>query len=168
MAPIYGLVYNWDLLDDEFLRPGVLTAVNSKQVAISKIMNLVDYSDPMSVADFESLTDWMEGFLGENNGADEPFSDFYYPILKQSRETIVASSKSFLVGLIIVTRPWHYLIRNILPEGSSGIHVVIGNDCNQSFTYEIDGPRVIFLGNGDRHEVEYDSMMVRLRCIFKI
>ena len=134
--------------------------LNQKKVVISETQNLVDYTDAESIAMFESLKGWMEGYLGKDNGADAPFSDFYYPIMRQARDSVLQPENGTVVGTIIVTRPWHYLIQNILPEGSRGIHVVIGNKCNQSFTYEIDGPRVHFLGSGAIYETQYESMVV--------
>ena len=46
---------------------------------------------------------------------------------------------------------------NLLPEGIDGIYIVVRNQCNQQFTYMINGPNVECLGNGDLHEVEYDE-----------
>ena len=51
-------------------------------------------------------------------------------------------------------------MKNLLPEGVAHIVAVVENSCNQSFTFEIDGPRANFLGSGDRHETGYDHMKV--------
>jgi class 3 adenylate cyclase len=55
---------------------------------------------------------------------------------------------------------WRELLRNVLPSGSVGIMVVVGNDCNQSFSYRINGPTPVYMGFGDLHEVAYDKMGV--------
>jgi hypothetical protein len=47
---------------------------------------------------------------------------------------------------------------DLLPEGVTGIVTVIRNTCNQSFTYEINGPEATYLGEGDLHETKYDDM----------
>jgi Adenylate and Guanylate cyclase catalytic domain len=47
--------------------------------------------------------------------------------------------------------------RNILPDGSNGIHIVFRNPCTESFTYQVNGPKVEYLGVGDRHDKKYDS-----------
>lgn len=49
-------------------------------------------------------------------------------------------------------------MRNILPNGSDGIVVVIDNPCNPSFTYEINGPTTRYIGKGDLHDGKYDRM----------
>ena len=51
-------------------------------------------------------------------------------------------------------------MQKLLPEGVSDIVAVVENNCNQSFTFSIDGPRANFVGSGDRHESEYDNMKV--------
>ena len=53
-------------------------------------------------------------------------------------------------------------MKDLLPEGVSNIHVVVQNNCNQSYTFDIDGPRANFVGTGDFHEAEYDYMKVRV------
>jgi Adenylate and Guanylate cyclase catalytic domain len=47
---------------------------------------------------------------------------------------------------------------NILPPGSDGIHIVFRNPCSASFTYQINGPNVKYMGIGDRHQHKYDNM----------
>jgi hypothetical protein len=50
------------------------------------------------------------------------------------------------------------MMKNILPEGSDGIVLVVDNACTPSFTYQINGPRVQFLGGGDLHDKSYDDL----------
>jgi hypothetical protein len=142
----------------------MLTVLETKSVIIGTTLNVVDPTDPASVTDGEETENWMKGYLGENNGASQPLSAFYYPIMKNTKESVTIADESPLVGIIAMTLSWHHLIENILPEGSHGIHVVFGNECNQSFTYIIQGPDVVFDGNGDLHEKRYEKMKV---CCFK-
>jgi class 3 adenylate cyclase len=51
----------------------------------------------------------------------------------------------------------------VLPKDSNGVHVVIDNECTRSFTYQINGPVVKYLGPGDRHDKGYDGHVVRRR-----
>ena len=46
--------------------------------------------------------------------------------------------------------------RNLLPQGVEGIFAVLHNSCGQAFTYKIDGPDALYLGEGDKHETAYD------------
>jgi GTP cyclohydrolase III len=51
-----------------------------------------------------------------------------------------------------------FVLRNILPHGSDGIQIVFSNPCTESFTYQINGPDVLYRGVGDRHDKKYDSL----------
>ena len=53
-------------------------------------------------------------------------------------------------------------MKDLLPEGVSHISVVVGNNCNQSYTFDIDGTQANFIGSGDHHEAEYDHMKVHV------
>jgi Adenylate and Guanylate cyclase catalytic domain len=51
-----------------------------------------------------------------------------------------------------------FVLRNILPHGSNGIQIVFSNPCTESFTYQINGPDVVYNGVGDKHDKKYDGM----------
>jgi hypothetical protein len=55
---------------------------------------------------------------------------------------------------------WDFALRNLLPVGVDGIIVELQNSCNQSFTYEIEGPDAYFSGDGELHEPKYNGMKV--------
>ena len=67
-----------------------------------------------------------------------------------------------VVGVISGPVAWDASLRNVLPEGVKGIRVIIRNNCNDTFTYEIEGKDAFFLGNGDQHDSKYDSMAVHV------
>ena len=67
-------------------------------------------------------------------------------------------TESDVVGFVSVGLAWDYALRNLLPSSVKDIMVVIRNTCNQSFTYRIDGADAIFVGDGDLHAGEFDSM----------
>jgi hypothetical protein len=62
------------------------------------------------------------------------------------------------VGVFAMTFYWRELIKDILPIDSNGIVVVIENRCGQSFTYQVNGPETLYLGQGDLHEIKYDHL----------
>jgi Adenylate and Guanylate cyclase catalytic domain len=51
----------------------------------------------------------------------------------------------------------------VLPKDSNGIRVVVENTCTRSFTYQINGPKLKYLGTGDRHDKGYDVHVIRRR-----
>jgi signal transduction histidine kinase/CheY-like chemotaxis protein len=112
------------------------------------------------------------------NPRNEPLSVINYPIINfvnhtvsfydnyKNESTIGDNSSSSnssgsypVVGLLTVYFFWRDLIRNILPPESDGMVCVLENGCNQSFTYEINGPDVVFLGPGDLHDISFSHMM---------
>ncbi|KAL7576124.1 hypothetical protein ACA910_004788 [Epithemia clementina (nom. ined.)] len=67
-----------------------------------------------------------------------------------------------VVGVISGPVAWDASLRNLLPEGVKGIHAVVRNNCNNTFTYEISGKNAFFLGDGDHHDTLYDGMAVHV------
>ena len=63
-----------------------------------------------------------------------------------------------LAGLLTVNLHWSLYFENVLPPSARGYYAVLENTLNQTFTYRVDGPDVVFLGNGDLHETEFDDM----------
>ena len=55
---------------------------------------------------------------------------------------------------------WEAFLERILPPNADGIYVVIDNaaPCNQVFTFQIYGDNAVFVGDGDLHETEFDSL----------
>lgn len=148
VVPVWA-PYNWDIVHSDVLRDTLLTVLETKEVVIGTTLNS-DGND----------TEWIKGYLGENNGGDEPYTAFYYPIMNNSKVQVTIANSSELVGVFAMTISWQHLIKNILPEGSNGVYVVFGNECNQTFTYKIYGPQSVYVGDGDKHESKYDHMEV--------
>lgn len=69
------------------------------------------------------------------------------------------SSSSIVTFLASVTA-WDVYLGNSLADGINGIVVILANDCGQTFTYELNGFGVEYLGEGDLHDTSYDSMVV--------
>jgi hypothetical protein len=65
-----------------------------------------------------------------------------------------------MVGYISAMLPWHVYFYNLLPDGVSGIVVVLSNTCEQEYTYTLDGHQVTFLGTGDLHDTAFDDLVV--------
>jgi hypothetical protein len=73
-----------------------------------------------------------------------------------------------LYSFIVITVFWRDLINNILPPGENGIIVVFENECNPSFTFEINGPQVVYLGRGDLHDSNYDYLGQGVRYVLSV
>jgi hypothetical protein len=121
-------------------------------------------NDPQSQAESEGWIEWYREYLAPYENAFEPVVDLYYPIINNITRVDLStlesdvSANNTVVALIVVNIYWRDCIRDILPEGSNGIVVVVDCSCNEQFTYEIFGSEVKYLGVGDVHDVKYHHM----------
>jgi Adenylate and Guanylate cyclase catalytic domain len=116
-------------------------------------------------AELEIWANFYKAFLPREDIPFEPMLDVYYPIIDDLTPTAVIRNKTsnnatVVVGLLAVPIYWRSFIRNILSEGSNGVVVVVQNPCNEPFTYQINGPNVVYVGVGDKHDQQYDGLEV--------
>ncbi|CAB9526135.1 Receptor-type guanylate cyclase gcy [Seminavis robusta] len=161
-AQIYPMIpeyppYNWDWLS--ILWPeGLYYTLDTKQVVLSAAWMLPDPNDPIQVEEMEIWADWYSDYLAPGLAPDEPISDIMMPIFDDGGQSVrIDTAEHKPVGMLMGNLYWRDVIRDILPEGSY-VTVVMENPCNPSFTYMIKGPRTEYLGRGDLHQTQYDSM----------
>ncbi|CAB9498281.1 Receptor-type guanylate cyclase gcy [Seminavis robusta] len=65
-----------------------------------------------------------------------------------------------MVGILVSHIYFRVFFANILPQNSHGIQIVVQNTFNQTYTYQIDGPIVTFMGEGDFHDPHFDHLMI--------
>ena len=150
--------YNFDLYSDISQRGGIQHVLDTKRTMVAPALNLLDTSDPVQAEYAQATVRWATGFIGDSEDPSEPLAGYYYPLLEDATHSVSIDNyqNSTIHGLVIVGLWFRDLLRNILPDGSDGIVVVFSN-CNQMFTYRIDGPQTVYLGRGDHHETMYDS-----------
>ena len=86
-------------------------------------------------------------------GNDPPISAFYYPVYTDY------SPNARLAGTITTLLNWDTFFTDILPQNVDGLIAVLRNTCDQIYTFAINGPDVVFLGEGDLHDTDFDNMM---------
>jgi len=168
----YDPPYNWDLMSS----PSSTSMDTSAQEAILKTHKvvitdtyLISYPDDEErIENDKDEAEWISNYLPEGEEPMEPISDIFYPIIADANEHIELQGRDTqhinetdVVGIFSLSVYWRDTIRNILPDGSHGLVVVFENPCNPTFTYEINGPDVVFLGAGDLHDEDYDHMVVK-------
>ena len=96
------------------------------------------------------IEQWKEG---GNQYLDDPVSDLYFPIfdIKNGAKQLVAMFKCFIY--------WRNYLEDILPQGNGPLLCVLENTCGDVYSYEISGPHVGFLGEGDLHDPKFDNMV---------
>jgi class 3 adenylate cyclase len=91
---------------------------------------------------------------------DHPHSFLMYPVYPYFSQDVSAYGMDDLVRFLVVVLPWDSYFTNILQAGVNGMVVVLHSTCGDHYTYQLDGPEAIFLGEGDLHDTSYDYMEV--------
>lgn len=108
---------------------------------------------------------WIKDFVGTEDDHTEPYSDMWYPILESFTDNVTnpGEPQEQVVGTVVVSYYWRDLLREILPQGSDGIIVVVENSCDQKFSYQINGPDTVYLGPDDYHDPEYNAFLRQVK-----
>jgi Adenylate and Guanylate cyclase catalytic domain len=122
--------------------------------------------NPETLIEAQGWIEYFSQFVAADENPYEPVMDIFYPIIDDISRVKVAGSDDYdaknhtLVGVLAATVYWRNIIRKTLPPGSNGIAVVFNNTCTKSFTYQINGPDVVFVGVNDKHDKKYDNLRV--------
>ena len=111
--------------------------------------------------------EWVKNYIDPDENPLEPVSDFFYPLLDNALDVLnvftdgnyTAPNNQTFHGFLSMSIFWRDMIRNILPSGSEGVVIVFDNPCSPSFTYQINGPAVVYLGDNDQHDTQFDNMV---------
>jgi hypothetical protein len=87
-----------------------------------------------------------EEFLGD------PASSTAYPVFDSFGED------RKVAGVLATNIYWRLFFTDTLPRGVDGIICVLENTANQTFSFQLDGPEVTYLGNRDYHDAQYNYM----------
>ena len=104
----------------------------------------------------------LEDFVGDIDRATQPAVEIYSPVLSDSGEMVAHEDRNDaeLVGIMGISIFWRDLLEGILPVGNDGLVAVFSNACNQTFTFQVDGPEATYLGSGDLHDPHFDDLKV--------
>jgi len=157
IVPIFS-AYGWDLYQP--FQEELNTMESERVVTMGRTLNLP--SNAEELAEQPNTINWISGIIGPDLDPTEPLVAFYYPIVENATSGVAVAESDpqnhKVVGVIAMTIFWRELLQNILSPGSDGMMVVIGSDCNQTFTYQIFGPTAKFVGRGDLHDPEHSKM----------
>ena len=159
MTPTLNMasLLNINLLEFEATKGSFETVLNTSQAVLDVVsINLDDVNDETDVSKlifnlFLSAGQYrhdLEHYKGD------PVSTLAYPVF----DTFNTERK--VVGLFATSLYWRLYFTDILPPNVEGIICVLENSFGQVFSYRIDGPDATYLGPGDHHDVEFDSLEV--------
>lgn len=82
-----------------------------------------------------------------------PHSFAFYSVKKDLED-----KDSPVVAVLVSVFAWDYALRNLLPDGVTGIYATVSNNCNQTYSFYLDGKDALFRGDGDKHDRRFDHM----------
>lgn len=113
--------------------------------------NLIGYS--LSEEKYDGMHTSTEGKDPKSGKAnDRPHTALAYPVFEQLHNT-----SSTIVALVISVIPWDKYLQNVLPSGVDTVFCVLHSSCGEVYSYEINGEKATFVGQGDYHENKYDE-----------
>ena len=150
----------------------VSSLFETHRVILSEPYMIAEPGDLAQIAETEAEAEWVKNYIPPGEEPIEPISDIYYPILEEALDSAnlfedssyVPNNETFK-GIFSMSIYWRDLMKEILPPGSDGIVVVFENECAPSFSYQINGPNVVFMGAGDLHDSEYDNLEVSSKIL---
>jgi len=132
-----------------------------------KMVNFNLLADPVVADLFDVLVREKESVLSPALEVGYLFDASFRPdnkILKKHPHSYVAEpvyasfeTDAEMVGILLALTSWENLFNNILPKGASGIVCVVKSSCGDEFSFNLVGPKPVFLGNGDIHDDTYDK-----------
>jgi len=165
----YEPPYNWDLMSEPLGKSKNTSAhhrlIDTHKVTVTDAYLISDPDDKERLKSDKEEAEWISSYLLDGEETMEPISDIYYPIRLEANRQIKMDEdnkdqKYSVVGIFALAVYWRDTIKHILPDSHEGLIVVFENPCNPTFTYQINGPDVTFLGAGDSHDEKYNYMAV--------
>jgi Adenylate and Guanylate cyclase catalytic domain len=164
--------YNWDGMSVPSIpgqeRRAAEVVMQEHKPLISAPYLLADISRPEQYQQDQDEALWISSYVPQLDFEEvmRPMFDFQFPILADAYNKIQWMDGTYstedhkVVALLSISIYWSYMISDILPQGSSGVLVVFESACTQTFTYEVNGPHVVYLGAGEYHDSKYDHMAI--------
>ena len=153
-------IYNFDAVE-WYTDPADVTE-DGKYVRIGSTYQLPDPDNEEELFVAQEDADWFRDYIAPDRDPLEPALDVTYPILKeQTGLATVPNPEEFdSAGVLVFTIMWRDWLENILPSRSIGVVAVFDNECNPTFSFQLDGPKVTYLGRGDQHDPTFDKYLV--------
>lgn len=165
-GPANPIPYNRDLWAIENNVMANLMCIEEKKATMSgEFWGIVsNASDPVEAYIADLAAQWGALHLPSDLVARsrEPSFSMNYPMIDSIDrvQTDITNEDQRVVGVTTFVYFFFYFLEGILPSKTKGIRIVVENECgNQTFTYQIDGPDAVYLGQWDLHEVKFDHLV---------
>jgi hypothetical protein len=156
-----GFPYNWDSWQIPDVAASMLHAFERQRIVFSQDFgNIVtDPDDPTQVYIAAAGQTWSREYTDEN--VEEPLTIVTFPMINSLDSVRIDVTKTQpIVGVLTFVIFLRELLKDILPSNIRGLLVVMEHSCGkgQAFTYQLNGPKAIYLGAGDLHDTKYNSL----------
>lgn len=103
-----------------------------------------------------SVTDGHLATWGREDEAigSDPLGCIFYPVHED-----FGNDATKVVAIIAMFIHWRQLFVDILPPDAIGVYAVFENNCDQRFTFVINGKDVVYLDEHDLHDPSYNEYM---------
>lgn len=163
-----ALPYGWDGFQYKALANAWELFQTESRGFMSYVNNIPTCEDPD--LNIEERNTFMSAFVGNDTHHSEPFTDIFFPIVNEGDEEDVKGRSNIMehvfvndvVGVVTVTFYWRDVLKHLLPDRMDGLHIVVENTCNQTFTYTWSESELIYVGAGDFHDSAYDECQTSL------
>jgi hypothetical protein len=110
------------------------------------------FSDSFEWMEMNRLPVFTETLSKHFDHHHEPHSLLLQPVTENFDGT------STLVGSLVTTVGWALFFSDVLPEHVKDLILVLSNTCGGAFTFQINGPHAVYLGEGDLHDLNYKGL----------
>ncbi|CAB9515639.1 Receptor-type guanylate cyclase gcy [Seminavis robusta] len=159
----FGFPYNFDGWQVPSVAETCRNAYENKKVTLSSQWTgiITDPDDPVQVQTVEAFWAFARLFVPHGYIVEEPAGLAIIPMY-DTLESIRVDTTQDLEPVAYMTFSFFIkeLLKDILPESSRRLHVVIDSACgvNHTVTYQLDGRETTFLGAADLHESQYNHL----------
>jgi hypothetical protein len=174
---------SFDPIVDHIFTPSSLTDGNDEIIppgTRNKLGPVWQFVPPPSLDDTSAINQDMMSVSSFANGRDvvdrsgkallldtQPFSHFYDRSLTlESPETAILfpvranlDDDAEITGDLMAVMSWLIFFEQILLSTTPPLHIVISNSCNQTMTFEVEGRKASYLGEGDLHDPNYSFLV---------
>jgi hypothetical protein len=155
--------YNWDAWQTPAAAASMLHAFESQRVVFSQDFGniITNPDDPTQVSAAAAGQAWTKAYTDPDENVEEPITIVMFPMINSLDSVRIDVTKTQpIVGILAFVMFLRELLEGILPSNIRGLIVVMEHSCGdgQAFTYQLNGPKAIYLGAGDLHDTKYNAL----------
>ena len=150
-APRDASIVNLDLLTRPTFAHTMVDVLQSRHGIVSAIDDFRYLTSPSNGTRYQHNHAFSQHVKKEHQTVEDvphPQSYMLEPVYESFEEN------ARVVGFVIAIFPWNTFFSDVLPEGIP-VFMVINDNCGHVHTYEINGPNVWFLGEGDLTRLDH-------------